>query len=228
MTDTQYGVRDSVPRVVYPPQDLLRRYADDGLPTPETLIGAHDDVRIVQPGTEIPVADGVEGEMEVKGPYTLHGYYNAAGSNRESFTSDGYFCSGDLMRRHRIDGEAYYSFEGRVKDIVKRGGESISCEEVERALRSYPGLLDVAIVAMPDEMFVEKACAFVIMASGSAAPTIKSFGGLLEHAGLAKFNWPECVEPIDAFPMTQSGKLSKPLLRQIIVARLNAEKAAAP
>lgn len=190
-------------------------------------VSALDEIRIVRPGTEIPVGEGEIGEFIVKGPYTLNGYYNAAAGNRDSFTSDGLFRSGDLMRCHRIGGEAYYSFEGRVKDIVKRGGESISCEEVERALRSYPGLADVAIVAMPDEMFVEKACAFVIMRPGVAAPGVASFGAHLEREGLAKFKWPERVEPVSVFPMTNSGKLSKPLLRQMIAEKIKAESARA-
>lgn len=182
-----------------------------------------DDIVLVDPGTETPVADGKSGEMLVKGPYTLHGYYNGGERNKESFTASGYYRTGDLMRRHIIDGAVYYSYEGRAKDIVKRGGESISCEEVELALRDYPGLADVAIVAMPDPVYDERACAFVILEPGAQPPSIASFGRHLEQHGLSKLKWPERIEVVNSFPLTKAEKLDKPALRKQIADTLARE-----
>lgn len=207
-------------------QCILSRIGDPITALDDTVgqpLSPLDDIRLVDPGTETPVEDGMTGEMLVKGPYTIHGYYNGGGRNAESFTPDGYYRTGDLMRRHRIEGRTYYSYEGRAKDIVKRGGESISCEEVELALRNYPGLADVAIVAMPDPVFDERACAFVILEPGAPAPTIASFGKHLEKQGLAKLKWPERIEVVDSFPLTKSDKLSRPLLRQRITEKLAAD-----
>jgi non-ribosomal peptide synthetase component E (peptide arylation enzyme) len=175
-----------------------------------------DEVRLVRPDTLEEVGAGEMGELLWRGPYTLRGYYRADERNRESFTRDGFLRTGDLMRRRDVG----YVFEGRLKDIVKRAGESISCDEIERVLRDLPGIADVAVVPVPDEVYLEKACACLVLQPGAAAPTVAGLGQILAGAGLAKFKWPEHVQIYDAFPTTTSGKLSKPLLREQAAARL--------
>jgi 2,3-dihydroxybenzoate-AMP ligase len=184
-----------------------------------------DEVRIVKPGTTEPVALGDVGEMICRGPYTLKGYYNAEERNREAFTEDGFYRSGDLMSARETEGEIYYVFEGRLKDVINRAGEKISCDEIERALRDFPGLIDVALVAMPDEIYIERGCAFLCMASGFLPPTVGEIGLHLQAKGLAKFKWPERVEVIDVLPTTSSNKISKPILRQMVKEMLEAEAA---
>lgn len=188
-----------------------------------------DEVLIVKPGTTEPVGLHEPGELICRGPYTIRGYYDAAERNREAFTADGFYRSGDLLSmRQDADGNIFYVFEGRLKDVINRGGEKVNCDEVERALRGFPGLVDIALVAMPDEVFIEKGCAFVCMQKGSPAPTVRDFGEFLQRKGLAKYKWPERVEVIDTLPTTSSQKISKPILRQLIADKLRQEAVSQP
>ena len=186
-----------------------------------------DRIRIVRPGTEEDVAPGETGESIFKGPYTIHGYYDAAERNREAFTSDGWYRSGDLMAARVIDGQTYYVFQGRTKDVVSRGGEKISSEEVEWACATHPAVGACAVVPMPDPVYEERVCAFVIARPGHEAPDVAQLGAFLREYGLAKFKWPERIEVVSEFPMTQSGKLSKPTLKKRIEDMIAAEQSGA-
>jgi len=197
------------------------RYETIGTPLCET-----DEMVIVRPGTEEELPKGEVGELIIRGPYTFHGYYDAEDRNKETFTSKGYYRSGDLMSVRVIEGKDYYAFEGRLKDVVSRGGEKINCEEVELAARKHPGIGDIAIVAMPDPDYEERACAFVIPASGADAPDVKGLMEFLVSEGLAKFKCPERIEVVQDFPQTDSGKLSKPKLKVMIVDILARERVA--
>lgn len=196
-------------------------YESIGMP-----VSTLDDVRLYRPGTEEPVAQGEVGELVCKGPYTLHGYYDAEERNRETFTTDGLYRSGDLLSLRTFDGHPAYVFEGRLKDVINRGGEKINCDEVERALRASPAIVDVAIVAMPDDTYIERACAFVCVAAGHEPPTVKSLGAWLQQHGLARYKWPERVEVLASLPTTSSGKVSKPMLRETVRTMLLAEAGA--
>ena len=182
-----------------------------------------DDIRIVAPGTDTELPDGEIGELIVRGPCTIRCYYDAADRNKVAFTADGFYRSGDLMRYRIIEGRRYLVFEGRIKDVVSRGGEKINCEEVERIALGHPSIAAIAIVAMPDPTYGERACAFVIPAPGAGAIAVPELGAFLQERGLAKFKFPERIEMIDEFPLTSSGKLSKPALRQMIETKLRAQ-----
>ncbi|NIC05332.1 AMP-binding protein [Billgrantia bachuensis] len=186
-------------------------------------ISEHDEVRLLEPGTENEVAEGQIGELAVRGPYTIRGYYNAPERNAETFTSDGLYRSGDLMLRHRIDGQEYYSFEGRIKDVVDRAGEKVNCEEVERAVMAHPAFIDVAVVGMPSPTHGERICLYAVVEPGTTPPSVEELGAFLKEAGLAIFKWPERIEIIDALPLTKVGKLNKAILRQRIEATLGGE-----
>ena len=184
-----------------------------------------DEVRLLEPGTERDVPVGQLGELAVRGPYTIRGYFNAPERNRETFTSDGAYRSGDLMRCHVIDGVSYYSFEGRLKDVVDRAGEKVNCEEVERVVAFHPAFADVAVVGMPSPTHGEKVCLFVVPSPGADLPDVAALGEFLKQAGLAIYKWPERIEPIAALPLTKVGKLDKAALRALIAAKLNDEAA---
>jgi non-ribosomal peptide synthetase component E (peptide arylation enzyme) len=208
---------------------MTTRAGDPAAALDETVgmpVSPHDEVLIVTPGTCEPVPFGQVGEMICRGPYTVRGYYAAPDRDKEAFTDQGFYRSGDLMSQRRIEGKDYYVFEGRLKDVINRAGEKVSCDEVERALRGYPKLIDVALVAMPDEDYIEKGCAFVVMERGHPAPSVREFGEYLKAKGLAKYKWPERVEQIESLPTTSSAKISKPLLREMIAAKLRSEKLA--
>jgi non-ribosomal peptide synthetase component E (peptide arylation enzyme) len=170
----------------------------------------------VAPGTDQEVADGETGELLVKGPCTIRGYYDASDRDAEAFTADGFYRSGDLMRLRAIGDARYLVFEGRVKDVVDRGGEKINCSEVENALTLHPAVGAVACVAMPDQLYGERLCAFVVPRIEHTAPTLPDLTRFLASYGLAKFKWPERLELLDDLPMTISGKVSKPRMREMI------------
>ena len=119
----------------------------------------------------------------------------------------------------RIDGNLYV--EGRLKDIINRGGEKISCEEVENLLLGHPTIKNVCVVAMPDETFGEKACAFVIPVDGETVDLeeIKTF---LLGRNIAKFKLPERLAVVQKFPISAAGKILRRELRQIAASEVAA------
>lgn len=184
-----------------------------------------DEVLLVAPGTMTPVADEEIGEMICRGPYTLSGYYNAPERNREAFTPDGFYKPGDLLVRRLIDGQHYYAFAGRTKDVVDRGSEKINCEEVESAVSTHADVAGCAVVGMPDPVLGERVCAYIVPRVSRSAPGIPDIQMHLEALGLAKFKWPERIEVVDTLPLTKIGKLDKAALRTAIAKRLVDEKA---
>lgn len=166
-----------------------------------------DEIRVVDDeGRELP--DGEAGELITRGPYTICGYYNAPEKNAEAFTADGYYRMGDIVRKH---GRHVFA-EGRKKDMINRGGEKISCEEIENLIFAHPKVKAVTLVAMPDPVFGEKACAFVITQPGEHL----SFGELinfLELQHIASFKLPERLEVVAEFPISPVGKILKRQLR---------------
>lgn len=189
-------------------------------------VSEYDEVKIVHPGTEDPVADGEIGEALFRGPYTIRGYYKSEKEDVQRFTPDGFYRSGDLMRSQVVQGKRYYFFCGRIKDVVDRGGEKINAEELENVINQHPHVLACAVVGMPDKTYGERVCAFVIPKPDSTRLTLPTLTAFLEEAGLAKFKWPERLELIAEFPLSASGKLSKVALRDQIIQTLASEVAA--
>ncbi|MDV6284987.1 (2,3-dihydroxybenzoyl)adenylate synthase [Rhodococcus jostii] len=186
-----------------------------------TPISSDDEVRILEPGTENDLPDGSVGELCCRGPYTIRGYFDAAEHNRAAFTSDGFYRTGDLAAFTTIDGERYLSIEGRIKDLINRGGEKINAEELELLLLDHPGIANAAVVAMPDPRLGEKTCAYLV-AEGQPL-SLNDIQNHLEKLGVAKFKWPERLEWVDAFPRTNVGKTDKKRLRNEIAEKLSAE-----
>jgi non-ribosomal peptide synthetase component E (peptide arylation enzyme) len=118
-------------------------------------------------------------------------------------------------------------FNGRVKDMIDRGGEKINRGEVELVIGQHPSVAAAACLAMPDSLYGEKMCAFTVLEAGAAAIVFDYLTRNLGEKGLAKFKCPERIELVEELPMTTSGKVSKPLMREIIAAKLKAESAAA-
>jgi len=177
-----------------------------------------DEVRVVGEDGE-PVAPGARGELLTRGPYTVRGYYRAPEQNRAAFTPDGFYRTGDVVR---MTSSGNFSVEGRVKDLINRGGEKIAAEEVENVVLRHPAVQNVAVVAMPDPVLGEAVCAYVIVSPGRSL-TLESLRAFLESAGIARFKLPERLETVDRFPLTSVGKVSKKELREDIAARMRAE-----
>ncbi len=182
-----------------------------------------DEIDLRDPeGASVPV--GEIGELCFRGPSSLRGYYNAPEATREGTTPDGFVRTGDMMRAHHADGRLFYAFEGRIKDNVNRGGEKIGCEEVEALVSRHPAVSDAKLVPMPDLIYGERGCIYLILRPGHAAPSIPDLIAFLSEAGLAKFKCPERIEVMDEFPTTRVGKLDKPALRKMIAAKLADEE----
>jgi 2,3-dihydroxybenzoate-AMP ligase len=186
-------------------------------------ISPFDEVRVLRPGTEVEVAEGETGELAARGPYTIRGYLAAPDRDREAFTAEGFYRSGDLVRARRYAGTLSYSIEGRMKDLIDRGGEKINAEEVELLLAGHPAVAELALVGMPDPRLGERGCAYVVPRDPQNPPTLAGICAYLEAEGLAKYKWPERLELIDALPRTQVGKVSKVTLRADIGAKLEHE-----
>lgn len=215
-----FGMTEGV--IMFARKDDPQEIRDTSVGSP---VSAHDEVKLVSPGTEDPVADGEPGEALFRGPYTIRGYYKSEKEDVTRFTADGFYRSGDLMTSRVVDGKRYYFFFGRIKDVVDRGGEKINAEELENVINLHPGVLACAVVGMPDRVYGERVCAFVIPKPPASDLTLAQLTQYLQEAGLAKFKWPERLEVVREFPLTASGKLSKVLLRQQIIQLLEAETA---
>jgi 2,3-dihydroxybenzoate-AMP ligase len=173
----------------------------------------HDEIRIVgDDGNPVPV--GELGELQVRGPYTIRGYFRAEAYNQNAFSPDGFYRTGDLVRMHP---SGNVIVEGRSKDVINRGGEKIGAEELENLILGHPAVHNTAVVGVPDPVLGERACAFVVLKPGAslALPELVAF----LQPSIAKFKLPERLEVRDALPLTPVGKISKKALREELARR---------
>ncbi len=181
-----------------------------------------DDEVLLLGEDDAPVQFGEVGEFCARGPYTLRGYFNAPEHNARAFTPDGFYRSGDLMRQHP---SGAYMVEGRKKDVINRGGEKISAEEVENLILAHPAVQNVACVPVPDPVLGERMCACVILKPAQGL-TFEELSGHLGRQDIARFKQPERLELFDSFPLSTFGKVSKADLQTAVNARAAAAEAA--
>jgi 2,3-dihydroxybenzoate-AMP ligase len=224
------GVRENfgcIPQEVYGTAEGLLNYVR--LDDPDDMvmessgrpISDADEVKVIDDnGKTLPF--GERGELVVRGAYTIRGYYRAPEHNKTAWTEDGFYKTGDLVRMNE---KGYIFTEGRKKDVINRGGEKINVEEVENLILSHPKIKNVAIVAMPDPVFLEKACAYVIPKDGETI-TFKEIIDYLLTKNIAKFKLPERVEVVSEFPLSPAGKILKRDLRADIAKKLEEEQEA--
>ena len=163
---------------------------------------------------------GQEGEICARGPSLFLGYADP-GHSAEAFDAEGFFHTGDIGF---VTADNAVVFTGRIKDLINRGGEKISAKEVEDLLHQHPGVMNVAVVAMPHARLGEAVCAYLIARPGSNV-TSADVIALLDAAGVAKQKYPELVIFVDDFPTTASGKVKKELLRADVRERLSHDSA---
>jgi cyclohexanecarboxylate-CoA ligase len=187
--------------------DTLERDAT----TDGRIIGA-GEIRIVDRESGSDVARGVAGELLVRGPEMFSGYLDPA-LNADAFADRGWYRTGDLAV---FDGE-YLTIVDRLKDLIIRGGENISAQEVEALLVTHPDVVEAACVAAPDPVMGERVCAFVVARHG-AAPELDALRAHLLDQGLARFKLPEQLEVRTLLPRTPSGKVQKAPLRAELAA----------
>ncbi|MEU8632619.1 AMP-binding protein [Amycolatopsis sp. NPDC048633] len=180
-----------------------------------------DEVLVLDPASEERLADGELGELCVRGPYTITAYYDARepgqaekteAHNRRAFTSDGYYRTGDLGVARIEDGYRCFSIEGRIKDVIDRGGEKINVDELEGLLNGHPQIASVAVVPVPDKRLGQRGCAVVVPVPGTDVD-LDSIRTYLEGRGVAKFKWPESLHLVDELPSTAVGKVDKKVIR---------------
>lgn len=178
-----------------------------------------DDELLVVDELGNPVPDGSPGVLLTRGPYTPRGYYRAQEQNARAFTEDGWYRTGDIVRL-RPDGNLVV--EGRDKDMIIRGGENISAEEIENFAYQTPGVARAAAVAMPDDRLGERVCLYVVPEPGHTV-TLDDVHDVMERAGTARFKFPDRLVTVPELIATKVGKIDKKALRADIARRLDAE-----
>ncbi len=198
------------------------------LDDPDTLI-TETQGRAISPDDEVlilddqgnPVAEGEAGNLLTRGPYTIRSYHDDAAANARSFTADGYYRTGDVVKR--LPG-GYLVVQGRATDHINRAGEKISAEEVEDHLLAHPQIFDVAVVSVPDAFLGERSCAFVI--ANGEAPRPADLKAWMRARQIAAFKIPDQFVFTDSFATTAVGKISRKELRAHLRATLVEKKPA--
>jgi len=176
----------------------------------------YDDYKIINPVSGEDLSLNTSGELVVKGPCIFSGYYNAPEENQISFTSDGFFRTGDLAL---IDAEGNITLTGRIKDIIKRGGENISPIEIEKLIITHPDVAQVCVIGMPDPVLAERICAYIQCKSGKTLG-FESIIDYLKAYGASVLQLPERIEFVDNLLVTEAGKTNKRLLKEDIKTKL--------
>lgn len=175
-----------------------------------------DEIRVVdEAGEDLP--PGQDGELLTRGPYTIRGYYRAEEHNARAFTDDGFYRTGDVVRR---DHGGNFVVHGRVKDLINRGGEKISAEEVENVVLAHPAVHNVAAVAMPDAVLGERTCVYVSLREGRELTLDELCTFLSAERRIARYKLPERLELVQDLPLTKVGKVDKAALRADVKAKL--------
>ncbi|WP_309248566.1 (2,3-dihydroxybenzoyl)adenylate synthase [Streptomyces sp. MNP-20] len=182
-------------------------------------ISPDDEIRVVD-DEDNDLPPGATGHLLTRGPYTIRGYWNAPEHNARSFTADGFYRTGDIVR---LTDTGHLVVEGRAKDQINRGGEKIAAEEVENHLLAHPAVHDANVVGEPDPYLGERTCAYVILRPGAEPLKPVAVKRFVRERGLAAYKVPDRVEFVTAFPHTGVGKISKKDLRAAA-----AERPAAP
>jgi len=174
-------------------------------------LAEHDEILIVDAAGR-PLPPGEPGQLLVRGPYTIRGYYRDEDYNRTAFTPDGYLRTGDLahLRHGRL------VVDGRLTDVINRGGNKISPGELEDHLRAHPEVADVVVVSIPDPFLGEQTCV-VLRDRPAGNPDLASLRRFLAERGVARYKWPDTLRVVGFFPRTAAGKISRAELRAGLV-----------
>ena len=181
------------------------RFNSAGRATKET------ELRVVDSEQQI-LGPNEEGELQIKGGALFDGYLNKAEETKKAFTSEGWFCSGDLAV---LDEEGNLRITGRVKHVINRGGVKYNPVEVEEIVAGIEGINSCAVVPLPDPVLGEKACLFVVTKSGVTI-SLDDINNVLFERGIAKYKWPERLEFVESMPLTPTNKIKHEELKKLI------------
>ncbi|TCI96386.1 AMP-binding protein [Aeromicrobium sp. IC_218] len=184
----------------------------DAIQRTDGSIFAGSQVRVIGlDGEDVPT--GEVGELVMRGPGLVYGYYDRPDATDEAFLPGLWFRSGD---RASLDEHGWLSLRGRSKDIIIRGGENIPVTDVESLIFDHPDVVNAAVVGTPDERLGERICAVLVVKDGRPEPTVASLGEYLVGKGMSKHYLPERIITMPELPMTPSGKIQKFKLREIL------------
>jgi acyl-CoA synthetase (AMP-forming)/AMP-acid ligase II len=209
---SMYGMTESFS--AHSAEPLGRRLPDDKAASYGRAIGGYER-RVVDPVTGGEVPCGEVGELQIRGPAMLAGFYKA--DRREVFTPDGFYPTGDLVR---IDDEGWLFPAGRIADVIKTKGANVSRLEVEAALLALPEVAHAVVTGLPDPVAGALVAAAIVPTLG-AAPTEESLRAAL-RGQLSSFKIPRHVVFVieDEIPRTATGKVKLHALAELIAARL--------
>lgn len=179
-------------------------------------LSVHDEIRVVD-AADRDVPEGEVGELLTRGPYTVRGYYRAEEYNRGVFTTNGYYRTGDLVRR--LPG-GHLVVEGRVKEVINRGGDKVPVEEVENHLLDHSSVYEVAVIGLPDELMGERTCACIVFHQGGAV-SLPELIAFLRGRGIAAFKLPDRLEVFDSLPRTGLGRIHREWLAEEMTHRIH-------
>jgi acyl-CoA synthetase (AMP-forming)/AMP-acid ligase II len=203
-----YGATDGgVPAMTHV-RDGEKRYTTVGRVSPigeVRLVDAHGD----------EVAPGESGELWWRSPTKTFGYLNEPERDEAAWAQGGWYRSGDLAR---VDDEGYLSIVGRSKDLIIRGGQNISPQELENLLAQHPAVAEVSVIGVPDIVYGERTCACVVPVAGQPV-TLDDLVSFLEQRQVAKFKLPERLEVFPELPRSAGGKVTKVGLRAAVAER---------
>jgi acyl-CoA synthetase (AMP-forming)/AMP-acid ligase II len=195
-----YGMTETGSTLYMPIEDAAMSGSGScGLPAP------YRKCRIAGPDGK-DAARGKVGELWVSGRAILKGYYNKADATRSAFSGE-WFRTGDLFRQ---DDNGYFHIVGRIKDSIRRSGENISAREIEAVAAGIAGVLETAVVGVPDEKRGEEVKLYVVLQPGCSSDEVTP-GHVISYCEgkLAAFKVPRYIEYMDEFPRTTSGKIAK-------------------
>lgn len=199
-----YGLSESMYGMVWP-LGGMKPYGTLGRPRQHPTLGVINEVRLVDESGQ-PVAIGEPGELLLRNPTVMHGYFGMPDETAQVIDADGWLYTGDLLR---LGADGYYSFVGRRKDVIRRSGENFAPIELEEAIDQHPGVVASAVVPVPAAMYEDDAKAFVVRAEHAGAPVTAA--EIVEWCRdlVSTFKLPRYIEFVDALPMTDTGRIAK-------------------
>ncbi len=183
-----YAMSESPYGMIWPRGE--RPFGTLGKPRQSPTLGHVNDARIV------------DGELQMRNPTVMLGYYGMPEETERVLLEDGWLRTGDLVT---VDDDGYYTYVGREKEIIRRRGENMAPAEVEEALASHPDVQEAAVIGVPSDLSEEEVKAFVVVEDGADLSAIR------DHAAerLTRFKVPRYIEAVDELPYTPTGRVAK-------------------
>ncbi len=181
----------------------------------------HTEIKIIDPETKKILPRGEIGEICARGYMTMRCYYNNPTATRQTKDEHGWVHTGDLGS---FDPDGFVHIEGRLKDMVIRGGENIYPREIEEFLHQHPKISDVYVIGVPDEKYGEELMAWIKLEEGSTLTEeeIRAYA----DGKIARYKIPRYYAFVDSFPITVSGKVQKYKMREMAIEMLGLQEVA--